>query len=144
MRPVGPNVFSCTAVVTGTGSGTSRPTWASDASGTPEEQPMSVVAATRRWSSRAMALIAWARALAYRILDTVPPVRRTVDELLRVEFVDRAVVIAAQALFALVPLVVVLAAYLPDALHQGLDRFEAVTGLSSSRVAAVPVDAHLA
>jgi len=105
---------------------------------------MSVVAAARRWSSRVMALIAWARALAYRILDTVPPVRRTVDELLRVEFVDRAVVIAAQALFALVPLVVVLAAYLPDALHQGLDRFEAVTGLSSSRVAAVPVDTHLA
>src|SRR3954453_19365011 len=88
---------------------------------------MGGVAAGRRWSSRVMALIAGGRALAYRILDTVPPVRRTVDELLRVEFVDRAVVIAAQALFALVPLVVVLAAYLPDALHQGS------TGSSRSR-----------
>jgi membrane protein len=99
---------------------------------------VSVVARTRRTVDRVKALVAWARALVYRILDTVPPVRRTVDELLRVEFVDRAVVIAAQALFALVPLVVVLAAYFPHALHDGLDRFQSVTGLSSGQLAGSP------
>jgi membrane protein len=96
---------------------------------------MTVSASVRRAVLRARALIAWARALAYRILDTVPPVRRTVDELLRVEFVDRAVVIAAQALLALVPLVVVLAAYFPHALHEGLARFQGVTGLTSAQAA---------
>ena len=106
---------------------------------------MSAVAAARRWSSRAMALIAWARALAYRDpLTRCRPSGVPSTSCSRWGSLDRAVVIAAQALFGLVPLVVVLAAYLPDALHQGLDRFEAVTGLSSSRVAAVPVDTHLA
>jgi membrane protein len=70
------------------------------------------------------------RALAYRVLDTVPPVRRTVDELVRVTIVDRAMVIGAQGLLALVPMVIVLAAFLPESMVSlGLDRFESMTGL---------------
>src|SRR4051812_39596377 len=74
-----------------------------------------------------------ARTLVYRVLDTIPPVRRTVDELLRVEFVDRAVVIAAQGLLALLPLLVVLAAFLPgDVTATSLDELKAVTGVDQA------------
>jgi membrane protein len=57
---------------------------------------MDVLDAARRLS-------AWVRAMVYRVLDVVPPLRRTVDELIRVEIVDRCMVVAAQALFALIP-----------------------------------------
>jgi membrane protein len=78
-------------------------------------------------------LVGGARDLVYRVLDVVPPVRRTVDELLRVEFLDRAVVIAAQGLFAVLPMVIVLSAFLPDELTTaGLDRFESVTGIGTA------------
>ena len=78
------------------------------------------------------AAVGRARALVYRVLDTVPPVRRTVDELLRVEIVDRAMVIGAQALLALVPMMIVLVAFLPqDAVSLGLDRFESMTGIGN-------------
>src|SRR3954452_9048023 len=72
-----------------------------------------------------------ARALAYRILDTVPPVRRAVDELVRVEIVDRAMGIGAQALLALLPLLIVLASFLPhEAIALAVERFESVLGIS--------------
>jgi len=76
------------------------------------------------------AAVARARALVYRVLDTVPPLRRTVDELVRVEIVDRSMVIGAQGLLALVPMMIVLVAFLPqDAVALGLDRFESMTGI---------------
>lgn len=87
---------------------------------------MDVLDAARRLS-------AWVRAVVYRVLDVVPPLRRTVDELIRVEIVDRCMVVAAQALFALIPLVVVLAAFLPSGLTDaGVHRFEDVTGLTKA------------
>jgi membrane protein len=70
------------------------------------------------------------RAFAFRLLDTVPLLRRTVDELVRVEVIDRSMVIAAQALLALVPLVVVLGAFLPDLTRSALERLEDVTGMA--------------
>lgn len=80
---------------------------------------------------RAAGVLAGARALAVRALDTVPPARRTLQELVRVGLVDRALVVAAQALLALVPLVVVLAAFLPAHLTgASVDRFGDVTGVS--------------
>lgn len=73
------------------------------------------------------------RSWALEVLDTVPPVGKTVSELLRVEFVDRAMVIAAQGLLALVPLVIVLAAFLPNEFTAlGVDRFESVTGVGEA------------
>lgn len=78
-------------------------------------------------------LVARCRETALRVLDTVPPLRRTVEELVRVEFIDRSMVVAAQAMLALVPLVVVLAAFLPaDLTSTGADRFQELTGISEA------------
>jgi membrane protein len=87
-----------------------------------------------RWWTREVArsgdLVKRVRALVYRILDTVPPVRRSVDELVRIEVIDRSMAIGAQALLALVPMVLVLAAFLPHAVTGvGLERIQDVTGL---------------
>ncbi|RYP85039.1 hypothetical protein EKO23_13705 [Nocardioides guangzhouensis] len=71
------------------------------------------------------------RAWGYRVLDTVPPVRRTVDALARIEVVDRSMAIGAQALLALVPMLVILGAFFPDATDAALERFATVTGLGS-------------
>ena len=74
-----------------------------------------------------------ATARVHRVLDTVPSVRRTVDDLLRVEFLDRTMVIAAQGLLALVPLVVVLTAFLPSHWTTlGVERFASVTGIGQA------------
>ncbi len=78
-------------------------------------------------------LVGAVRTRAHRALDTVPTLRRAVEDLVRVEVVDRAMVIAAQALLALLPLVVVLSVFLPSHLTQfGVDRFEAVTGIGEA------------
>jgi len=75
--------------------------------------------------------LARARGLVLRVLDTVPPVRRTVDELVRIELIDRSLAVGAQALLALVPLMVVLAAFLPAHLTStAVARFDDVTGLA--------------
>jgi membrane protein len=68
-----------------------------------------------------------------RMLDIVPGLQRFVTELVRVEVIDRAMVIAAQGLLALVPLLIVTAAFLPHDVAVALtDRFESVTGLTSN------------
>jgi membrane protein len=60
------------------------------------------------------------RAWGIRLLDVVPGVRLALDELLRVEFIDRMVVVAAQSLFALVPLFVVIAAFSPEVVRDNV------------------------
>jgi membrane protein len=74
------------------------------------------------------------RAMAQDVVARVGPIRRTLDELIRVEFIDRSIVVAAQALLALVPLVVVLAAFAPRVLGDALDRLETVTGVSHALI----------
>ncbi len=77
--------------------------------------------------------VARVRAFVYRLLDTVPPLRRTVDELVRIEVIDRCMIIAAQGLLALIPMLVVLAAFLPHVVTEfSLDRFTEVTGMGQS------------
>jgi membrane protein len=61
-----------------------------------------------------------ARARAVDVVDTVPAVGRILTELVRVELVDRSVVVAAQSLFALVPLLLVASAFAPEAVRTGL------------------------
>ncbi len=79
-----------------------------------------------------------ARALVYRILDTVPVVRRSVDELVRVEIIDRSMVIGAQALLALLPLLIVLASFLPhEMITLAVDRFDSMLGITGGGHAAV-------
>jgi membrane protein len=69
-----------------------------------------------RWARMAKRVEAWTASA----LETVPGLRRALDDLIRVEFLDRALVIAAQSLFAMVPLFVVMAAFTPDGLRDTL------------------------
>ena len=85
--------------------------------------PSGLVGRGKQWYARA-------RQLFDRVLDTVPPVRRSVDELARIEVVDRSMAIGAQALLALVPVMIVLAAFLPEAVTRAaVDQFQSITGL---------------
>jgi membrane protein len=68
-----------------------------------------------------------------RVLDTVPVVRSAVTGLVRIELIDRSMAIAAQAMLALVPMLVVLAAFLPaEFTTLALDRFRELTGLGQA------------
>ncbi len=67
------------------------------------------------------------------VLGTVPVVRSTITGLVRIELIDRSMAIAAQAMLALVPLLVVLAAFLPPEFTElALDRFRDLTGLDEA------------
>lgn len=67
------------------------------------------------------------------LLDRVPAARRTVTELARVELINRAMILAAQALLALTPLLIVLGAFLPKPLATGLvTRLQLTVGMAGS------------
>jgi membrane protein len=85
-----------------------------------------------RESERARALVERVRVLVYRVLDTVPPIRRSVDEIVRIELVDRSMAIGAQALLAVVPLLIVISAFLPEVSRAGIDHLQSVTGIGES------------
>jgi membrane protein len=73
-----------------------------------------------------------ARAVALHTMDVVPGLRRTLGDLSRVEMFDRSVVMAAQALLGLVPLLILLVAFLPsDVADVIVERFEDATGVST-------------
>jgi len=57
---------------------------------------------------------------AAETVQSLPGAGRVISELVRVEFIDRSVVVAAQSLFALVPLVMVAGAFAPDAIRDGM------------------------
>jgi membrane protein len=87
---------------------------------------------------RVAAGVAWGRTQSDRVMQGVPAVRRLVSELLRVEVVDRSMALAAQALLALIPLLVVAAAFLPDAaIEAAYERLQAVTGIQSVQTSQV-------
>ena len=68
-----------------------------------------------------------------RVLGTVPVVRSIITGLVRIELIDRSMAIAAQAMLALVPMLVVLAAFLPPEFTDlALDRFRDLTGLDEA------------
>ena len=78
------------------------------------------------------------RAWSLEMLDVVPGLRRLVNDLVRVEVIDRAMVIAAQGLLALVPLLIVLAAFLPHDLGIFLvERFSSATGVGPNETESV-------
>lgn len=67
------------------------------------------------------------------LLERVPGARRSLAEVTRVEVVNRAMILAAQALLTLVPLLIVLSAYLPHQLAVGLvARAQEVVGVTGS------------
>jgi membrane protein len=64
------------------------------------------------------------------VLRRLPLVRRVVEDLVRIEVIDRSMAIAAQAMLALVPMLVVLVAFLPESAGElALERFHSVTGV---------------
>jgi membrane protein len=68
-----------------------------------------------------------------RVLGTVPVVRSMITGLVRIELIDRSMAIAAQAMLALVPMLVVLTAFLPaEFTTLALDRFRELTGLGGA------------
>src|SRR4051812_34616085 len=64
--------------------------------------------------------------------ERIPIVGCLLSELVRVEFIDRCMLIAAQGLLALVPMLVVLAAFFPRVTASALDQLSAVTGLGAA------------
>lgn len=72
------------------------------------------------------------------VLGTVPVVRSIITGLVRIELIDRSMAIAAQAMLALVPMLVVMAAFLPEEFTAlALDRFREATGLGEAGEQAV-------
>lgn len=80
---------------------------------------------------------------ALDLVERVPILGRLVSEFLRIEFIDRCMLIAAQGLLALIPMLVVLAAFFPHLTQSGLDQFSSATGLGRSGNAAVSADVNV-
>jgi membrane protein len=80
---------------------------------------------------------------AVDLVDRVPILGRLVNDFVRIEFIDRCMLIAAQGLLALIPMLVVLAAFFPHLTQSGLDQFSSATGLGSSGNAAVSADVNV-
>lgn len=71
-------------------------------------------------------------------LERIPVLRRLGAEVRRVEPIDRTMVIAAQAVLALLPLLVVLTAFLPQQVVDiWMERLQAVTGVGGKAVEAM-------
>jgi membrane protein len=63
------------------------------------------------------------------LVERIPVLGRLASEFVRIEFIDRCMLIAAQGLLALIPTFVVLVAFFPDLMNVGVDQLSAVTGL---------------
>jgi membrane protein len=82
--------------------------------------------------------VARARDAVCSLVDQVPGVRRILTEVVRVEFLDRSMVIAAQALFSVTPLLVVFAAYAPHKFNASiLDEVTSLLGIKDSDAGAL-------
>ncbi|MFD7072883.1 YhjD/YihY/BrkB family envelope integrity protein [Nocardioides sp. NPDC059952] len=68
------------------------------------------------------------------LIDHVPLLRNLATETIRIEFIDRCMLIAAQALLAMVPMLVVLAAFLPQLTGNALEQVSQVTGVGDEAV----------
>lgn len=80
---------------------------------------------------------------AHDLVDRVPILGRLVNDFVRIEFIDRCMLIAAQGLLALIPMLVVLAAFFPNLTDVGLDQFSAATGLGRAGDDAVNADVDI-
>lgn len=74
---------------------------------------------------------------AHALVDRVPILGRLVHDFLRIEFIDRCMLIAAQGLLALIPMLVVLAAFFPDLTGEALKSFSSATGVGQDGTALV-------
>lgn len=69
------------------------------------------------------------REQAEALIERIPVLGRLLNEVVRVEFIDRCMLIAAQGLLALIPTFVVLVAFFPHLTDVGLSQFTDATGL---------------
>ena len=69
---------------------------------------------------------------ALDLVERIPILGRLVSEFVRIEFIDRCMLIAAQGLLALIPTFVVLVAFFPDITHTGLHQFAEATGIGTN------------
>jgi membrane protein len=68
---------------------------------------------------------------AMDLIDRIPILGRLVNDFIRIEFIDRCMLIAAQGLLALIPMLVVLAAFFPHATEDLVRTFTHATGVGS-------------
>lgn len=81
---------------------------------------------------RATATYERRRDQAKDLVDRIPILGRLLNEIIRVEFIDRCMLIAAQGLLALIPMLVVLAAFLPDLTSAAIGSFSQAAGLGQN------------
>ena len=72
------------------------------------------------------------KAQALDLVDQIPILGRLVNEFVRVELIDRCMLIAAQGLLALIPMLVVIAAFFPHLSSEAVGSFTDATGLGRS------------
>lgn len=77
------------------------------------------------------------------LIGRVPQVQRLTREVIRIEFVDRCMLIAAQALLAMVPMLVVLAAFFPELTASAVHQMSLVTGVGDDVVHQVTGEVNL-
>lgn len=77
------------------------------------------------------------------IVDRIPVLSRLLSEIVRIEFIDRCMLIAAQALLALIPMLVVVAAFVPRLNDNALQEFSIATGMGATGVGQVHGDLDL-
>ena len=68
---------------------------------------------------------------ALDLIDRVPILGRLVNDFIKIEFIDRCMLIAAQGLLALIPMLVVLTAFFPRATGDLIHTFSHATGVGS-------------
>ena len=68
---------------------------------------------------------------AMDLVDRIPILGRLVNEFIRIELIDRCMLIAAQGLLALIPMLVVIAAFFPHLSAEAVGSFTDATGLGS-------------
>jgi membrane protein len=66
------------------------------------------------------------------LVDRIPVVGRLVNEFVRIEFIDRCMLIAAQGLLALIPMLVVLTAFLPHLTGDAVHTFSDAAGVGGT------------
>lgn len=66
---------------------------------------------------------------AQELVDQVPILGRLIRDFVRIEFIDRCMLIAAQGLLALVPMLVVLASFFPHLIGDAVQTFASAAGV---------------
>ncbi|MEQ6899958.1 hypothetical protein [Nocardioides sp. YIM 152588] len=89
---------------------------------------MDIAGTRERWRSTYQ----MRRDQAKDLVDRIPIIGRLISEFVRIEFIDRCMLIAAQGLLALVPVLVVLSAFFPTLVGDAVGQFSSASGVGKS------------